>query len=112
MEEKEAVGLRIGADDDALESFGTEFVFVVPPLFAWLLKIGDAEQGKKDTVVGFFIVDEFMGGGDAVLDVRCGHNVHDFNGTLEAEPPVLGREKGGGEPVAGHGDGSLPGAFN
>ena len=42
----------------------------------------------------------------------CWHDVADFGSTTHAKPPVFGRKEGGCEPVAGHADESLPGAFD
>ena len=46
MEEEEAVGTRVGADEDTFECFRAPFIFVMAPLFARLFQVSDGKEGK------------------------------------------------------------------
>ncbi len=57
MVEEEAIGFWIGANNDALEGPRTKFIFVMPPLFSFLLEVGCAEHGEEGAVISFSAVD-------------------------------------------------------
>ncbi len=66
---------------------------MVPPLFTFLLDVGDTEEWEECTVVDFGAVDECVRGSRTVFVEMCGgHDIKDFDSAFDAKPPVLRRQ--------------------